>query len=285
MKQRLKILSGKISARSERERILLLLAGAVLIVLPFTTLLLQPMWQKKIRLERELVQQGLQRHALAQDADSRVLAAKLDPAAALRARLAELQQQDGQVRASLRAQQKGLVAPEAMVPLLQHLLRGNGKLQLLSLRTLPVAGLSADAAVNATVAAAPPPAAAPAAPGLANMASVLNAAGATNVAAPANVANATSAASAASVASAASGAAAAGAASAPTAPKYLLYRHGVELVLQGPYLDMIGYLDALEAAPGQLFWSKAELDAEQSPNGRLTLTLYTVSLDKKWIAL
>lgn len=280
MKQRLKILSGKIAARSERERILLLLAGAVLIVLPFTTLLLQPMWQKKVRLERELVQQRLQRHALAQDADSRVLAAKLDPDAALRARLAELQRQDGQVRASLRAQQKGLVAPEAMVPLLQHLLRGNGKLQLLSLRTLPVAGLSADAAVNATVAAAPPAAAAPAAPGLANMASVLNAAGATNLATPATVANVATAAtvtSASSASSAASGA--------PAAPKYLLYRHGVELVLQGPYLDMIGYLDALEAAPGQLFWSKAELDAEQSPNGRLTLTLYTVSLDKKWIAL
>lgn len=256
MKQQLKELAAKIAARSERERILLLLGGAMLIVLPFSTQLLQPMLQKKIRLERELVQQGLQLHALVREGDSRVLAAKLDPDAALRARLAELQRQDGQMRDALRTRQKGLVAPEAMVPMLQHLLRGNGKLQLLSLRSLPVAGLSGDAA-SSPAGAAPASASAAAA----------------------------SAASAASPSGAASASSATGTANAPAAPKYLLYRHGVEIVLQGPYLDMIGYLDALQAAPGQLFWSKAELDAEQWPNGRLTLTLYTVSLDKKWIAL
>ena len=72
---------------------------------------------------------------------------------------------------------------------------------------------------------------------------------------------------------------------APPKPRELLYRHGVEIVLQGSYLDMVTYMDALEALPVQLFWGKASLDAQEYPNSRLTLTLYTLSLDQKWMKL
>ncbi|MYM39906.1 type II secretion system protein GspM [Duganella qianjiadongensis] len=65
----------------------------------------------------------------------------------------------------------------------------------------------------------------------------------------------------------------------------LLYRHGVQVVLQGSYLDMITYLEALEAMPQQLFWGNAALDASGNGAARLSLTLYTLSLDSKWIAL
>lgn len=68
-------------------------------------------------------------------------------------------------------------------------------------------------------------------------------------------------------------------------PRELLYRHGVEIVLQGSYLDMVSYMAALEALPVQLFWGRASLDAQQYPNSRLTLTLYTLSLDEKWMKL
>jgi MSHA biogenesis protein MshJ len=44
-------------------------------------------------------------------------------------------------------------------------------------------------------------------------------------------------------------------------------------------------MDALESLPVQLFWGKARLDAQQYPNSRLTLTLYTLSLDQKWMKL
>jgi len=74
---------------------------------------------------------------------------------------------------------------------------------------------------------------------------------------------------------------------APPASAPLLYRHGVQVVLQGSYLDMIAYLDALEGMPQQLFWGGAALDAARGGNApaQLTLTLYTLSLDAKWIAL
>ncbi|MBW8899584.1 MAG: type II secretion system protein M [Massilia sp.] len=65
----------------------------------------------------------------------------------------------------------------------------------------------------------------------------------------------------------------------------LLYRHGVELTVRGSYLDMVDYMHALETLPTQLFWGKAQLDAEAYPNVRLTLTLYTLSLDPKWMKL
>ena len=65
----------------------------------------------------------------------------------------------------------------------------------------------------------------------------------------------------------------------------LLYRHGVQLELQGSYLDMVSYMEALERMPSQLFWGKATLEAQEYPKARLTLTLYTLSLDTKWISL
>jgi len=65
----------------------------------------------------------------------------------------------------------------------------------------------------------------------------------------------------------------------------VLYRHGVEIVLRGNYLDMVNYMDAVEAMPAHVFWGKVNMQVEQYPNATLSLTLYTLSLDEKWIAL
>ncbi|HEX8606434.1 MAG TPA: type II secretion system protein GspM [Pseudoduganella sp.] len=75
------------------------------------------------------------------------------------------------------------------------------------------------------------------------------------------------------------------AAAAADAPREVLYRHGVELVLQGSYLHMIDYMQALQALPTQLLWGSVELDAQAYPKAQLTLTLYTLSLDDRWMTL
>lgn len=62
-----------------------------------------------------------------------------------------------------------------------------------------------------------------------------------------------------------------------------VYKHGVEIIVQGSYLDMIDYMAALEGTAWQLFWAKAELDAREYPKATLRLTLYTLSMDKKWL--
>lgn len=69
------------------------------------------------------------------------------------------------------------------------------------------------------------------------------------------------------------------------APPQMLHRHGVELVVEGSYPDMVAYMTALESMQGQLFWGSATLAAEKYPTSTLTLVVYTVNLDKKWLKL
>ncbi|MEO7495926.1 MAG: hypothetical protein ABIT83_05300 [Massilia sp.] len=71
----------------------------------------------------------------------------------------------------------------------------------------------------------------------------------------------------------------------PVKPVASLYRHGVRLTVRGNYLDMVSYLGALEAMPAQFIWGKANLAVEEYPTSRLSVTVYTLSLDKKWMKL
>lgn len=64
-----------------------------------------------------------------------------------------------------------------------------------------------------------------------------------------------------------------------------VYKHGVELTIQGSYPDLTNYLKELETMPWQLFWGKAKLNVDEYPKTTLTLTLYTLSLEKKWLNL
>jgi len=64
-----------------------------------------------------------------------------------------------------------------------------------------------------------------------------------------------------------------------------IYRHGVEIVLQGSYLDTMAYLKQLEEMPWQLFWSRATLSVDENSKSNLTLTLFTLSPEEKWLNL
>lgn len=68
-------------------------------------------------------------------------------------------------------------------------------------------------------------------------------------------------------------------------PPQLLHRHGVELVLAGGYPDMVAYMASLEGMQGQIFWGSAVMKVDSYPNATLTLVVYTISLDKKWLKL
>lgn len=258
MKQRLIELGNKVDALSLRERVMVFAAVAAGIVFVGNALVFDPMYAKQKALRAKI---SLERNnAMGIDAEivRLVQAHRLDPDAAERARLAAVTTEAAQLGAALRSTQRGLVAPDKMVALLESLLKGRGGLRLLSLKTLPVSGLN-DGAFEA--ASEPAPAAV----------------SALQAAAPATVAAIKAAAPAPAPATP-------GPRSVAKAPE-LLYRHGVEITLQGAYPDMLDYMAALEAMPAQLFWAKAKLEAEDYPRARLTLVLYTLSLDQKWIAL
>lgn len=69
------------------------------------------------------------------------------------------------------------------------------------------------------------------------------------------------------------------------ADEHQVYKHGVEITLQGNYIDLMDYLARLEKLPWQMFWAKTRMDASDYPRVRVTLTLYTLSLDKAWLVV
>src|SRR5476649_773424 len=260
-------LTVKLDAMSLRERAMVFTAVTCAVLFIAYSMVLEPLLAQQKKLLADISQQQNQIGGIDGEITQKIAAFQNDPDAPVRQQIADAD-------ASLRAMQRGLVAPEQIVPLLEHLLRGNGKLRLLSMKTLPVAGLGEQGFKEVADAkdAKSGPAAAPAVPTV--VAAALTLAGVTPPPAPGGAAVAAPvpapvAAPAASVAK----------------PRELLYRHGVEIELQGNYLDMVNYMSALEALPQQLFWGSAKLDAEQYPQAKLTLTLYTMSLDDQWMKL
>jgi MSHA biogenesis protein MshJ len=64
-----------------------------------------------------------------------------------------------------------------------------------------------------------------------------------------------------------------------------LYRHGMELVLEGSFADLLGYLQAMEALPQRVLWGAVTLKVEQHPKVVLTLRVYTLSRDRAWLEI
>jgi len=71
--------------------------------------------------------------------------------------------------------------------------------------------------------------------------------------------------------------------SAPGRPERTLYQHGVELTLQGSFVDLHQFLSQLEKLPWQMFWGRLTVDAAEHPRLRVTLDVQTLSLNKAWL--
>jgi MSHA biogenesis protein MshJ len=211
-------------ALSLRERLMVFGAGAAAILFVFYFMSFNPLLAKRALLEASIAQKQSLLTATNKEIELTMLAHATDPDQDARRRLLAMQAETASLAQSLREKQHGLVAPERMLALLEHLLRRHAGLRVVSLKTLP----------GSPVGERPP---------------------------------------------AASGDAAA------KAPAPLLHQHGVEVVLQGSYADMVQYMQALQAMPTRVFWGAAHLDAASYPQATLTLTLHTLSMDDSWIAL
>jgi MSHA biogenesis protein MshJ len=239
MKQHWLKLSGKIDALSLRERVIIFAMIAILAIVLFNALLLDPLFAKQkrlsqqVRADQELIEQ-------LQSQMRQTLKDQQDPDAPNRARLKDVRQQLDLMHARLLEMEKGLVSPDRMPALLGDILKRDGRLKLVSLKTLPAASLTETSSVDTAT----------------TVEKVALSTGITSNKSEAIPSDANP-----------------------------VYRHGVEIVVQGAYLDMVQYMDALEGMPWQLFWSKARLQVKEYPVSTLTLTLYTLSLDKKWLNL
>ena len=63
----------------------------------------------------------------------------------------------------------------------------------------------------------------------------------------------------------------------------LLYKHGVEITIQGSYASLHDYLVRLERSPWRMYWWRAHLNADEQARLTLKITIYTLSLDKAWL--
>lgn len=71
----------------------------------------------------------------------------------------------------------------------------------------------------------------------------------------------------------------------PVERSFDLYRHGVEIRLEGSYGQLQAYLAQLEKLQQRLLWGQLSYRVIDYPKAELTLTVYTLSPDKTWLAL
>lgn len=234
-------ISSKIDALGLRERVFIFLMAVVILIALVNTTVLSQEFAKETELSQQVAQDQSQIAGIQAEIRAKLANYDANPDAAKLAKLAELKQKSAQMRAALQDMQKGLVSPDRMSTLLADILKQNGKLRLVSLRTIPVSGLTEPE--PGEKAETDKSAAEKSAQKLADAKDGTPNAGLGNV----------------------------------------VYKHGVEIVIEGDYPEMVKYMTALEAMPWQLFWGKAKLSADDSPKRTLTLTLYTLSLEKKWL--
>lgn len=67
--------------------------------------------------------------------------------------------------------------------------------------------------------------------------------------------------------------------------KVKLYRHGVELQLQGSYLATLAYLKRLEKLQWRFEWQSLIFEVQEYPKGTVMLEVYTYSTERDWIGV
>lgn len=234
-------LTTKIDALTLRERGILLVVISVAIIFLFNSLLIEPQYLKQKILSEKIKQEQAQITATRMEIAQRIAGIRVDPDAELKKRIADAQQQLQQIDSNLQDLQKNLVRPEKMTALLESILKRNHKLQLLSLKNLPVVNVIDEMEESASL-------------GTKIVAAAKAIVGASTNVAEQNMHEA-------------------------------IYKHEVEIVLQGSYLDMLHYMRELESLPEQVYWNKGKLTVIEYPKASLSLSLFTLSLEKKWLNL
>ncbi|MFO1339325.1 MAG: hypothetical protein U1F53_14050 [Burkholderiaceae bacterium] len=226
LRQRGLALGRHFDTRPQRERLVIMLALAALLLLAGDRFWLSPAFRHFQAASRALASARGDQQALADESERRRVQGDAQRRT-LDAEIAQWKQRTGQASRELADTQAGLIGADRMVALLEQMLPRQGGVRVVSLKTLP-----------------PQDARGP-------------------LPAPASAS-----------------------ASAPADTGAVLYRHGVELTVEGSYADLMTYLAALEQLPGpRLLWGGVKLKVERHPTVQLSVTVYTLSLDRAWLEL
>lgn len=215
-----KILS-RIDAATLRERVLLFLAAAVVLVASVDSVSVSPAVEKARKVRAAIAGTQTELDTIENTIRTTVNARGVDPDAPARARYQELAGLLARLDAQILQEQERFTSPERMRDVLKETLQATGGVQLIQLKSLPAESIAE------TV------------PGLAG---------------------------------------------AKGEERTRIFRHGIELTVSGSYADLYAYLRYLEKRP-RMYWGKAVLAVEGYPRSTLTLTVYTLSLQKVWIQI
>lgn len=64
-----------------------------------------------------------------------------------------------------------------------------------------------------------------------------------------------------------------------------VYRHTLELTVQGDFFSTLDYLQALEALPWRVHWDSIEYKVEHYPLAETRIQVYTLSFEKDWLGV
>lgn len=226
MKQYWERASAAINELSLRERTMIFVAAAFVVISLINVLLIDPLLARQKLLSSQVAQRQEKMKELQAQMQNIVQAKKDSEHSPLRERVVQLNQQLKEQDNYLQSRTDRLVEPDKMADLLKKVLDHNGSLQLVELKTLPVSPL---------------------------------------IETPKGEAADTT--------------------GRQTGSQQQIFKHGVQITVRGGYLDLIRYVTALEKLPEQMFWGEASLSVEKYPDSLFTLTLYTLSLDKTWLAM
>lgn len=227
MKEKMGRLLNRFDALNRRERIFVSVAFWLVLLFLMDTLVISPV-QRKSAAAGSAASEKQSELARAEGVVAELKAKRAqDPDAAAKARIGELEQRIAAIDNQLKNAKTQIVPPEKMAGLLEQILRGNKRLDLVSLRSTPPEPVARQEGQ----------------PGMEK------------------------------------GAQSQGKAS------EALYRQGMELTLSGSYADMLDYVAQIERLPWKIFWGRMEMKVEEYPRARLTLNVYTLSLDKTWLSI
>jgi MSHA biogenesis protein MshJ len=141
LKLQLEKLTTKIDSLSLRERAVIFVAAAFLLVTMINTIFLDPLLSRQKKLSQQVVQQQEKMKEIQASLAALVQAKNNDANSPLRERIKSLKQQISEGEIYLKTRRDKLVPPEKMGELLQQVLSKNANLQLVALVTLPSAPL------------------------------------------------------------------------------------------------------------------------------------------------
>lgn len=70
-----------------------------------------------------------------------------------------------------------------------------------------------------------------------------------------------------------------------TAEQTSIYRHVLEIEFAGKYLDILRYMQTLEALDWKLLWDEIEIQSAEYPTVTLKVVISTLSTRKEWVGI